>query len=140
MNELSVQQAAKATAQTSAPNTQTDGVKSGGTAPPPVSTADTRKASDVGSGVSLNVEQQREEREVQDAEQVEQAVARLNDYVQNSERKLEFQMDEESGKTVVKVFDANSDELIRQIPNEEALELAQKLSQEEPLMLFSANV
>jgi flagellar protein FlaG len=73
-------------------------------------------------------------------EQVEKAVAQLNDYVQNTQRKLEFQMDEESGKTVIRVYDKVSEELIRQMPNEEALELAQRLSQEEPLMLFSAQV
>lgn len=138
MNELNVQQAVKASTQASAPNTQTDGVN-GGKSPPPVSTADTRKASAVESGVSLNKEVQEQEN-AQEDKQLEQAVAQLNDYVQNSERKLEFSMDVDSGKTVVKVFDANSDELIRQMPNEEALELAQRLSQEEPLMLFSANV
>jgi flagellar protein FlaG len=137
MNELSVQQAVKASAQASAPNTQTDGVN-GGSSPPPVSTADTRKASVVEEGVSLNKDGQDEK--TQDDKQLEQAVAQLNDYVQNSERKLEFSMDDDSGKTVVRVYDANSDELIRQMPNEEALELAQRLSQEEPLMLFSANV
>lgn len=75
-----------------------------------------------------------------DLSSVENAVAKLNDYVQNSERKLEFQIDDDSGETIVRVYDKSSEELIRQIPNEEALELAQKLNQEEPLMLFSAQV
>jgi len=73
-------------------------------------------------------------------EQVEQAVAKLNDYVQQSERKLEFKVDDDSGQTVVRVFNKGSDELIRQIPNEEALELAKRLSLEEPLVVFSAQV
>lgn len=71
---------------------------------------------------------------------VEQAVARLNEYVQSSERKLNFQVDEDAGLTVVRVYDKQSDDLIRQIPNEEALSLARKLNQEEPLELFSAQV
>ncbi|GGX50609.1 flagellar protein FlaG [Saccharospirillum salsuginis] len=74
------------------------------------------------------------------AEALEQAVAKLNDYVQNTERKLNFQLDEEAGLTIIRVYDKQSEELIRQIPSEEAVSLAQKLNQEEPLMLFSAQV
>lgn len=74
------------------------------------------------------------------AEELELAVAKLNDYVQHTERKLNFQVDEESGLTIIRVFDKQSDELIRQIPSEEVVSLAQKLNQEEPLMLFSAQV
>ncbi|MHA7879281.1 MAG: flagellar protein FlaG [Saccharospirillum sp.] len=74
------------------------------------------------------------------AEELELAVAKLNDYVQNSERKLNFQLDEEAGVTIIRVFDKQSEELIRQIPSEEAVSLAQKLNQEEPLLLFSAQV
>jgi len=73
-------------------------------------------------------------------EQVKDAVSKLNDYVQSTERTLDFQMDEDSGKTVIKVFDKTSSELIRQIPNELALELAQNLNDDEPSLLFSAQV
>ncbi|NRA23490.1 MAG: flagellar protein FlaG [Oleispira sp.] len=73
-------------------------------------------------------------------EQVKDAVSKLNEYVQSTERTLDFQMDEESGKTVIKVFDKLSSELIRQIPNELALELAQNLNDDEPSLLFSAQV
>ncbi|WP_246026198.1 flagellar protein FlaG [Saccharospirillum alexandrii] len=74
------------------------------------------------------------------AEELEQAVATLNDYVQNTERKLNFQLDEDAGLTIIRVYDKQTDELIRQIPNEEAVSLAQKLNEEEPLLLFSAQV
>ena len=74
------------------------------------------------------------------AEELELAVAKLNDYVQNTERKLNFQLDDEAGITIIRVYDKQSEELIRQIPSEEAVSLAQKLNQEEPLMLFSAQV
>ena len=73
-------------------------------------------------------------------EQVKNAVSKLNEYVQSTERTLDFQMDEDSGKTVIKVFDKQSSELIRQIPNELALELAQNLNDDEPSLLFSAQV
>jgi|TARA_B100001063_G_scaffold116739_1_gene108999 flagellar protein FlaG len=73
-------------------------------------------------------------------EQMKDAVSKLNDYVQSTERTLDFKMDEDSGKTVIKVYDTLSAELIRQIPNELALELAQNLNDEEPSLLFSAQV
>lgn len=73
-------------------------------------------------------------------EQVKDAVSKLNEYVQSTERTLDFQLDEDSGKTIIKVFDKTSSELIRQIPNELALELAQNLNDEEPSLLFSAQV
>jgi flagellar protein FlaG len=89
-----------------------------------------------GNGLPQNVQDMAE---VSDA-QVKEAVSKLNDYVQSTERTLDFQVDEDSGKTVIRVFDKASSELIRQIPNELALELAQNLNDDEPLLLFSAQV
>ena len=75
-----------------------------------------------------------------DKESLNKAVSKLNDYVQSIQRTLDFQLDEDSGQTVVRVYDKESETLIRQIPNDLALELAQKLNEEEPLLLFSAQV
>lgn len=91
---------------------------------------------DSGKELPLNVQRLAEVSE----EQVKEAVSKLNDYVQSTERTLDFKMDEDSGKTVIKVYDTLSAELIRQIPNELALELAQNLNDEEPSLLFSAQV
>ena len=73
-------------------------------------------------------------------EQLTEAVSKINQYVQNMERTLDFQVDEDSGRTVIKVFDSESEKLIRQIPSELALTLAQKLNDDEPTLLFSAKV
>ena len=73
-------------------------------------------------------------------DEVKAAVSRINEYVQQTKRTLDFQLDEDSGKTVIRVYDKSSSELIRQIPSELALELAQKLNDEEPTLLFSAQV
>ncbi len=75
-----------------------------------------------------------------DSETVESAVSKLNEYVQTTSRKLNFQVDDDSGKTVIKVYDRESDKLIRQIPNELVLELARRLNEEEPSLLFEAQV
>lgn len=74
------------------------------------------------------------------ADKVRDAVSRINEYAQQTERTLDFKLDETSGKTVISVYDKTSSELIRQIPSELALELAQKLNDEEPSLLFSAQV
>lgn len=73
-------------------------------------------------------------------EQVQDAVSRINEYVQQTERTLSFRLDEDSGQTVISVYDKASEELIRQIPSELALQLAQKLNDEEPSLLFRAQV
>lgn len=74
------------------------------------------------------------------SDKVREAVSRINEYVQKTERTLDFKLDESSGQTVIRVYDKASEELIRQIPGELALELAQKLNDEEPSLLFSAQV
>ncbi|MEY8204764.1 MAG: flagellar protein FlaG [Bermanella sp.] len=73
-------------------------------------------------------------------ETVENAVSKLNAYVQSTTRTLNFQVDDDSGKTVIKVYDRDSNQLIRQIPNELVLELARRLNEEEPSLLFEAQV
>lgn len=95
------------------------------------------------SGTDLRSSQQKVEvaqTKVQSTNDVNDAVARLKDYVQNTQRSLNFSLDESSGITVISVYDASTQELIRQIPSEEAVTLAQKLNQEEPLALFRAQV
>lgn len=68
------------------------------------------------------------------------AVSQLNDYVQNVQRDLQFEVDDDSGKTIVKVVDHKTQEVIRQMPNEVALRLAENLQQDEPLTLFNIEV
>jgi flagellar protein FlaG len=58
-----------------------------------------------------------------------QAVVDLNDYVQRVGRDLHFSLDKESGKIIIKVLNSETKELIRQIPPEEVLQLAQILEQ-----------
>ncbi len=48
---------------------------------------------------------------------------------------LAFKIDEHSGTNVVSVMDIESGDLIRQIPNEEALKLARKLTEVTGLLM-----
>lgn len=63
-------------------------------------------------------------------QQVEEAVSRINEYVQNQQRTIRFSVDEQSGRDVVTVLDQKTDEVIRQIPREEILVVARRLSEQ----------
>lgn len=73
-------------------------------------------------------------------DELDGAVSRLNDFVQSVQRDLEFEVNDETGKTVVRVIDQKTEELVRQIPDELAIRLAEKLQQEEPLSLLNIKV
>ncbi len=72
------------------------------------------------------------------AEQVKTAVASISEYVQSVNRDLQFTVDEELDRTVIKVIDSRSGELIRQIPEEVFLELARKLNDDGEFQLIDA--
>ena len=63
------------------------------------------------------------------AEQIDTAVSQLSKFVQANKRQLNFSVDEVSNKQIVKVIDAESGEIIRQIPSEEVLKLAERLQE-----------
>lgn len=54
-----------------------------------------------------------------------ESVARLQDHVQTLHRELHFRIDEATGQTVVRVVDADTGALIRQMPSQDALEKRQ---------------
>jgi flagellar protein FlaG len=58
---------------------------------------------------------------------LEQTVSQMNTYAQNLQRALQFRVDKDSGETVVRIVDSKTDEVIRQIPNEEALLIANRM-------------
>ncbi len=68
---------------------------------------------------------------------LEKAVTDIREFVQATQRNLDFSIDDTTGKVVVKVIATDSGEVIRQIPSETALKLAQNLSDASSL-LFEA--
>ncbi len=60
-------------------------------------------------------------------DQVKNAVSQLNKSSQAKSQGLEFSVDNDTKRTVVKVVDSGTGEVLRQIPSPEALEIAKSL-------------
>lgn len=71
-------------------------------------------------------------------EQLKSDVAMVNDYVQTVQRDLQFSVDEELDRTVIRVVDSDTGELIRQIPDDIFLELARRLKDDGEMNLLTA--
>jgi flagellar protein FlaG len=69
-------------------------------------------------------------------EQIQDAVDQIQQFTQTLTQNLNFSIDEDTGKTVIKIMDAQTQEVIRQIPSEEAIDIARALGEIKGL-LFS---
>jgi flagellar protein FlaG len=67
--------------------------------------------------------------------QVEQAVRELNAALQIRSVGLQFEVDEDTDKVIVKVLDRDSGELIRQIPSEDIRSLTRALEELKGLLI-----
>lgn len=68
-------------------------------------------------------------------EQLEQMAQQLQDFMGEMNRSLQFKVDEDSGRDVIKVLDKNSGEVIKQYPSEEVLSLVSKLSESAGILI-----
>lgn len=71
---------------------------------------------------------------VSSREQLENAVKAVQKFVQPLASNLQFTVDEETGIRVVKVVDAATKEVIRQMPSEEILQIAKALDRLQGLL------
>ena len=72
------------------------------------------------------------------ADDVKAAVEQMKDFAQVMSRQLQFDVDDDSGRTVIRVLDKDSGDIIRQIPPKEVLALAKHMK--EMMEEESANV
>mgnify|MGYP001162835762 CR=1 FL=1 len=68
---------------------------------------------------------------------VNEAVERIRTQVQTLQRDLNFSVDDSTGQVVVQVLDGDSGKVVRQIPSEDILRLAERLDEMRSL-LFEA--
>jgi len=71
---------------------------------------------------------------------LQQAAQRVVDALQNGGNRFDFSFDKQTGLTVVKVFNRATGELVRQIPSEEIVHLAQLLQQDEQQPVLDVRV
>lgn len=62
-------------------------------------------------------------------EQLDKVAQQLQEFVGEMNRGLEFSVDKDSGRDVIKVIDKTSGDLVKQFPSEEVLTLVAKLSE-----------
>ena len=69
-------------------------------------------------------------------EQVQKVVESLKQLVENkAPNSLQFSVDDSTGKTIVRITDAETGEMIRQIPSEELLAIARSLDKAQGMLL-----
>ncbi|WP_372811687.1 flagellar protein FlaG [Pseudoalteromonas nigrifaciens] len=68
-------------------------------------------------------------------EQLEKVAQQLQDFMGEMNRSLQFQVDEDSGRDVIKVLDKTTGDVIKQYPSEEVLSLVSKLSETAGLLI-----
>ncbi len=62
-------------------------------------------------------------------EELNDAVSELNELAQSIRRELRFSLDDDSGRAVIEVYDVTTEELIRQIPPEQVLNVLRHLKE-----------
>lgn len=62
-------------------------------------------------------------------ELIKQAVDEVNTFLQATKRNLQFKVDDETDELVVKIVDADSGKLVRQIPSEEMLAFIKRMQE-----------
>jgi flagellar protein FlaG len=77
----------------------------------------------------LNKRATKDEKEVMTTPQLEKVAEKLQEFIGKMNRGLEFSVDEDSGRDVIKVIDKHSGVVIKQYPSEEVLSLVAKLSE-----------
>lgn len=68
-------------------------------------------------------------------EQLEKVAQQLQDFMGEMNRSLQFQVDEDSGRDVIKILDKTSGDIIKQYPSEEVLSLVSKLSESAGILI-----
>ena len=66
---------------------------------------------------------------------VANAIEKLNDFASKNASAITFSKDQDSGKTVIKVIDTSDNTVLRQIPSQEAIEIAKSIDKLQGLLI-----
>ncbi|MFZ6753131.1 flagellar protein FlaG [Undibacterium sp. Dicai25W] len=70
-----------------------------------------------------------------DKAQLQHAVSSINKSLQDKGQDVRFSVDQDSKRVVVKIIDQNTNQVLRQIPTEQALEISQSLDKLQGLLI-----
>ena len=68
-------------------------------------------------------------------QQLEEAVKHVNDFLKPINDSIQFNLDDDTGKTIVKVIDLETKDVIRQFPSEEMLSIAKAIDKIKGLLV-----
>lgn len=114
-----------------------------GTTPRPVateaSTAGVRQANtaQISSAAPVQTEQSVSQTQKTEAnrQELEDAVKQVNDFLKPINNAIQFNLDDDTGKTIVKVIDLATKEVIRQFPSEDMLSIAKAIDKMKGLLV-----
>lgn len=114
-----------------------------GTSPRPVAAeapaVEVRQARAAQASSASTVQTEQAPSQTQKAEatrqQLEDAVKQVNDFLKPINNSIQFNLDDDTGKTIVKVIDLATKDVIRQFPSEEMLSIAKAIDQMKGLLV-----
>lgn len=84
-------------------------------------------AAKTGNPNLLNKDQEKQQKEAASEQQIRKAISRANDKMKKTRTRCEFSYHEETKRVSIKVLDRETEEVIREIPPEETLEMVEKM-------------
>lgn len=70
-----------------------------------------------------------EQASVEKEQELDEAIEVISEFLNLSSKSVNFQLHDESEKTIIKVYDNDTKELIRQFPSDEVLEIAKRITE-----------
>ena len=98
-----------------------------------ITAVEVKKSEELSNKIEVAQEQLNKDKKLEDAEvlaqsvNVSDAMKTISEFINMPVRTVNFTQDDGSEKTVIKIFDSESNELIRQFPSEEILSIAQRI-------------
>ena len=98
-----------------------------------ITAVEVKKSEELSKKLEVNQEQLNKDKIAEEAESLDQSVnvsdamKTISEFINMPVRTVNFTQDDGSEKTVIKIFDSESNELIKQFPSEEILSIAQRI-------------
>ncbi|MGF1756113.1 flagellar protein FlaG, partial [Vibrio makurazakiensis] len=94
----------------------------------PNENAPPKKVEQVQSSSTETAIKMAQERQELNREEKVRMVEQMNEFISSINKGVAFKVDEESGRDVVTIYEATTGDIIRQIPDEEMLEILRRLA------------